>query len=81
MILQIIRIIDHTLYPRRALAEARQAYQDYCTLEIVPEGNTKAKVTIAVKEAYEKESKQVVLDFLNYTLDRSVQIVLEDDAE
>lgn len=77
--MRVTRNIDHTLYPRRALADARQAYRDYCTLEISPNGDHMARVTIVVNEAHEDSASQIVLEFLNYALDRAAQIHLEDD--
>jgi hypothetical protein len=76
---EFTKTIDHTLYPRKALAEARQAYRDYCTLTISPLTNDRAQVSIFVKDAYENDCRQVVLDFLNYMLDRSAQIHLEEE--
>jgi len=77
---EFTKTIDHSLYPRKALAEARQVYRDYCTLNIVPLTNDRAQVTIVVNDKYEDDCRQVVLDFLNYMLDRSAQILLEEDA-
>ena len=79
MSIEFIRTFDHTLYPRKALADARQAYRDYCTLKIVPAGNDKVLISIRVNESHESESRQVVLDFLNFALDRSAQLLFEED--
>jgi len=78
---EFARTIDHSLYPRKALTDARQAYRNYCTLKIVPLGNEKVQVSITVNEKYESESRQIVLDFLNYMLDRSAQILFEEESE
>jgi hypothetical protein len=78
---EFIKNVDHTLYPRKALLDARQAYLDYCTLKVVPLGNDRVQLSITVKDSHENESKQVVLEFLNYLLDRSAQLVLEEEAE
>ena len=81
MSFEFARTIDHSLYPRKALTDARQAYRNYCTLKIVPLGNEKVQVSITVNEKYESESRQIVLDFLNYMLDRSAQILFEEESE
>jgi hypothetical protein len=78
---EFIKTVDHSLYPRKALADARQAYRDYCTLKIVPLNNDCASVLITVNDSYEHEHRQVVLDFLNYLLDKSAQILLEEDSD
>ena len=77
---QFTRTIDHSLYPRGALAAARQAYRDYCSLKVSPLGADRVEVTITVNAEYESDSRQVVLDFLNYVLDRSAQILFEQDS-
>ena len=81
MSFEFTKTLDHTLYPRKALAEARQAYRDYCHLNIRPLTNDRAQVSIVVKDAYENDSRQVVLDFLNYMLDRSAQLRFEDEPD
>lgn len=72
------RLIDHNLYPRQALADARHAYKDYCTLKIEPRDYGWAAVQIEVKPQYEIDSRQIVLEFLNYILDRAIQLQLEN---
>ncbi len=79
MTMQVSRTIDHNLYPRKALAEARQAYREYCAVNIVPLSGPRAQVTISVKEVYCESAREVILEFLNYALDRSIQAHFEDD--
>jgi hypothetical protein len=75
---QVTRTIDHTLYPRKALADARQAYREYCSLTVAPVDGEKVRVTIRVKDDYQDNARHVILEFLNYALDRSVQIHLDE---
>jgi hypothetical protein len=77
----VTKTIDHSLYPRNALADARQAFRDYCSLQIAPLSNDRAEVTITINDTYDSDGRQVVLDFLNYLLDRSAQIVFEQETE
>ncbi len=77
--MQVTRSIDHTLYPRKALADATQAYRDYCDVRITPFNSQKSHVTIRVKEVHDGSPSEVILEFLNYALDRSLQIQLEKD--
>lgn len=81
MTTQITKTIDHSLYPRNALADARQAYRDYCSLKIAPLSNDRAEVTITVNDKFDSDGRQVILDFLNYLLDRSAQIKFEQETE
>ncbi len=75
--MEVIRIIDHRIYPRKALADARHAYNEYCSLTVSPLGSDQARVTISVNPAYESDAKQIVPEFLNYLLDRSAEFHLE----
>jgi len=75
--MQITRIIDRGIYPRKALSEARHAYRDFFSLTISPIESNQDKVTITVKSEYEHQGKEVILEFLNYLLDRSAEINLE----
>lgn len=75
--MQVTRTIDHRLYPRKALTDARQAYRDYCTLSMSPRSAEQAQIVITVRPEYEDRGREVVLEFLNYLLDRAAQIRLE----
>ena len=72
------RIIDHRLYPRKALSAAREAYSEYCEFNIKPLSHNRASVTIQVKEKYSADSRQVILEFFNYALDSAAQIKFEE---
>jgi len=73
------RLIDHSLYPRTALADARHAYRDYCTVSISPIDGEHTRVLIAVKPTSAHQVREVVLGFLNYLLDCSAEIHLDSD--
>mgnify|MGYP000659282151 CR=1 FL=1 len=72
----IERIIDHSIYPRQALADARQAYKEYCIFKVSPMSHGRAAIQIQVKPAQVADTRQIVLEFFNYALDRAVQIQL-----
>lgn len=73
----IEKTIDHTLYPRQAITEARQAYKDYCTFKVSPSGNNRALLHVSVNPKYSSDAREVALEFLNYALDRAVQLKLD----
>ena len=77
--MEITRTIDHALYPRRALTDATHAYRDYCDVKITPFNSQKSHLKISVKGAHVGSAKEVVLEFLNYALGKSIQIHLEND--
>ncbi len=75
------RTIDNTIYPRRALADTRQAYREFCRITITP-GPTSdaATLTIDVRESHASNARRVVLEAWNYLLDRACQIHFEQAA-
>ena len=69
------RVLDNTIYPRRALADTRHAYQEFCRFAVTP-GTTPetAILTIEVKERHAPHARQITLEAWNYLLDRACQI-------
>jgi len=74
-----VRVIDHGIYPRKAISDARAAYKDYCAVRVEPLPDDCARLTIAVLPKHATESREVVLSFLNYALDKSAEIHLQSD--
>lgn len=72
-------MIDHHLYPRKALADACQIYRDFCRVSVSPLSSESTRIVISVQPEHEEHGRKVVLEFLNYLLDRAAQIRL--DAE
>ncbi len=72
------RILDNTIYPRRALTDMRHAYREFCHISIVP-GTTPdtALLTIDVREPHAPNARQIILESWNYLLDRACQIHFE----
>ena len=75
-----IKIIDNSLYPKRAVAEARQAYREYCDVEVAPAVDGGVELAFSVKPPYANKEREVILNFLNYALDLSMQMHIEDTA-
>lgn len=73
------RRIDNSLYSRKALADAREAYATYCSVRATPQTNGQVDVTVEVKADYVPESRQVTLEFWNYFLDTVCQHRLESN--
>ena len=76
--MNITKVVDHNIYPRKAISEAREAYKDYCKVQVTPMSDNCAKLLISVVPAHEKEGRKVVLSFLNYALDKAAEINLQD---
>lgn len=73
-----VREIDNGLYTRKALADSRDAYRSYCDIQVAPLPNNRAKVSLAVKDAYVQDARQITLEFWNYFLDSSCKVHLEE---
>lgn len=71
------RILDNNLYPKRAVADARTAYRDYCDVRVTQD-NAFLTLTIQVKSKYQKDGHQIILEFWNYLLDISCQMKISD---
>jgi hypothetical protein len=67
------RLIDHAIYPRQALSEARTAYKDYCTIRVEPAGGHRATLTIDVLPEHSTKEREIVLSFMNYMLDKALE--------
>lgn len=77
--MEIVRVIDHGIYPRKALSEARAAYKDYCAVRVEPLPGDCARLTITVLPKHADDGREVVLSFLNFALDKSAEIHLQGD--
>lgn len=71
------RNIDNSIYPKKAVADARMAYRNYCVFSIDICNNNLPKLTVKVKPKYQKNSRQIILEFWNYLLDLSCQIKMK----
>ena len=70
------RLIDHLLYPRQALSEARTAYKDYCSVRVEPMPGNKASVTIEVLHEHSPNEREGALSFMNFALDKALELQL-----
>lgn len=71
------RLIDNSLYPKKAVADAKMAYKDYCNFSVESASGNQVKLTVEVKLNQARDSHEVILGFWNYLLDRSCQIKAE----
>ena len=74
----VIKKLDNEIYARKAVAETRNAFQDFCTVKATPIGNDQVELAFKINEAHSDKSREIILEFLNYTLDRSIQLYLEE---
>lgn len=67
------RTIDNTVYTRRALNEARDAYTKYCLIRATPDANGMVGITVTVNPEFQQDARQVILEFWNFFLDTACQ--------
>jgi hypothetical protein len=72
----VTRLIDHALYNRQAVSEARTAYKDYCTVRVEPIAGNKATLVIEVLPAHFADEREVILSFMNFALDKALELQL-----
>lgn len=72
-----VRIIDHALYPRKAVSDARAAYKDYCKVRVEPLAGDRARLTISVLPKHVASDREITLSFLNYALDKAAELQLQ----
>ena len=73
----VTRVISNDIYARKAIAEAQSAFSNYCKVKASPVKTGNAELTFQVKEEHLNNSREIILEFLNYALDRSVQLQQE----
>ena len=69
----LTRTIDNTLYTRRALNEARNAFAKYCVVRATPDANGLVGITVTVNSDFQQDARQVILEFWNFFLDTACQ--------
>ena len=73
----LTRCINNALYSRKALADARSAYTQYCVVRVSPCSDGLVAITVEVKADHAKDTRQVTLEFWNFFLDTACQQRLE----
>ncbi len=79
--MEFTRVANNTIYSRRALADTRQAFREFCQISASP-GTIPdtAEITVEVKEQYVADGRKIILEAWNYMLDRACQIRFEQAA-
>lgn len=74
----ITRLVDNDIYVRKAITEAQNAYRSYCKVKAAPTSSNKVELTFIIAQKYQDNARKIILEFLNYALDRSVQLNREN---
>lgn len=67
------REISNSIYTKKDLAEARQAFVKYLSVQVLPVSKGRVLLTIKVKSEYLSQEREVILEFFNYLMDTSIQ--------
>lgn len=70
-------VIDNDLYPKKAILDARVAFLEYMDIKLSPISSKSVKLFITINPKYNDNKRQIYLEFLNYILDKSTQLLLE----
>lgn len=70
-------VIDHELYPKKAILDARVAFLEYMEIKLSPISSRSVKLIITINPQYNENKRQIYLEFFNYILDKSTQLLLE----
>ena len=71
--------IENCIYPKQAVLDAKHAFAPYVDIKVVPNSGG-VTLFLVVKPLYKAEIRQIYCEFMNYLLDRTIQIVSEKDA-
>ena len=71
------REVSTSIYSRKAISEAQQAFAQHCRVASVPRPGGRLEVTVTPVSADADEARATVLEFWNYCLARSCELRLD----
>lgn len=70
--------LDNDIYPKKAVLDTKLAFSRFVDSTLVPiSGGVRLKLVI--KPMYENDIRQIYCEFMNYLLDRTIQILIEKE--
>lgn len=73
--------VNNEIYLKSAIAGARSAFAKYLNLRIVPLSTGNVELIFQINPGVEDNAREIVLEFLNYILDYSIQIFVERNVK
>ena len=70
-------VLHNDIYDKLALMEARRAYADYAKVMTETVSPNLQKLTISVENRTDEEAREIILSFLNFSLDSSLELFLK----
>ena len=70
-------VLHNDIYDKLALMEARRAYADYAKVRTERGSPNVQKLTISVENRTDEEAREIILSFLNFSLDSSLELFLK----
>ena len=69
--------IDNDIYPKVAVIATKEAFKDYLRVKVIPSDRGSVKVEVEVLPQYLSEEREIQLEFFNYLLDYTIQLLFE----
>lgn len=71
--------LSNSIYNKKAILEGRNVFSPYAEIKITPQHSNLVQISIRTKREFEQDERQICCEFLNYILDRSIQLFLEQN--
>lgn len=70
--------LDNNIYPKKAVLDTKLAFSQYVdsTLIPIPGGVT---LKLVIKPMYKEDVRQIYCEFMNYLLDKTIQILIDKE--
>lgn len=72
-------VLDNRLYLKQAVLEAKTMFSRYAEFQTNIVDFNNIQIKIKTKHSFDSNLREIVLEFMNYALDRSVQIQQEKE--
>lgn len=70
------KTLNNSIYPKQAIDIARKEFSEFCEFNLITIDFDSLELTIKVKNQFNKNAREVILEFWNFTFDRACQIHL-----
>ena len=71
--------LSNSIYNKKAISEGRNVFAPYAEIKFTPQSSNGVQISIRTKAEFEQDRRQICCEFLNYILDRSIQLFIEQN--
>lgn len=72
--------ISNDIYPKQIILEAKAAFCEYASFQVIPKEVGVVSLGIEPVEKYEANAREIIFSFLNYALDLAANYHLERES-